>query len=175
MMQHLAIVTSVVSFFRSLGGIVGLTLMSSVVNNKVAAAFSFLSNSSSAAAASSHSLDSIDSLPPAILTLVQHVFSDAIRWAYIALLPFVCIAAISSFFLREVKIERSASDEAKREKKRQAQDAELGQVMGDKATENGGEGGQVVKTHRERITVIGPGTGIVWLVQAAGDRYGWRK
>src|ERR1700738_2535531 len=111
MMHYLAIVTSLVSFFRSMGGILALTLMSSVVNNKVSSAFALSGNSGQTT--SYTSLNSIQSLPPAVIAQVQDAFSEAIRWAYIALLPFVCIAAISSLFLREVKIERSPEEIAK--------------------------------------------------------------
>src|SRR5271169_3475902 len=109
MMHYLAIVTSLVSFFRSLGGILALTLMSSVVNNKIASSIP-----SDKSTPSLSSLNSIQSLPPSILKEVQNAFSDAIRWAYIALIPFVAIAAISGFFLREVKITRTPEEEAQR-------------------------------------------------------------
>jgi hypothetical protein len=118
MMHQLAIVTSLVQFFRSLGGIIALTIMSSVVNNKVSQAFPAVSGQTSLYA----SLGDIQSLPPLVREQVQDVFSEGIRWAYIALLPFVCTAAISSFFLRDVKIERSSKDVARREQK---EDVEL--------------------------------------------------
>src|SRR6266496_944804 len=107
MMQYLAIVTSLVSFFRSLGGIIALTLMSSVVNNKIASAIP-------SGQSTFNSLNSIQSLPPTILKDVRDAFSDAIRWAYVALIPFVAIAAIGGFFLREVKITRTPEEEAQR-------------------------------------------------------------
>src|SRR5271170_814733 len=124
MMHYLAIVTSLVSFFRSLGGILALTLMSSVVNNKIASAFP----SGQSMASSFNSLTSIQQLPPDILAQVQNAFSDAIRWAYVALIPFVCIAAIGCFFLREVKITRSAEEEAERQAKLGKVDPELGRL-----------------------------------------------
>jgi hypothetical protein len=101
---------------------------------------------------------------------VQDDFADAIRWAYIALLPFVCIAAISVFFLREVKIERSASEEARKTEQQNKADAELGQVP------NGSNlDGVATRTHRPRVKVYGPIMGIVWCCQAIGDKMGWRK
>lgn len=162
MMHYLAIVTSLVSFFRSLGGILALTLMSSVVNNKIEQSIPSGQNSSSY-----RSLTSIQSLPQSVLTQVQHAFSNAIRWAYIALIPFVCIAAISAFFLREVKITRTAEEETERQQALNKTDAELGQV----ANQNS----EVTRTHRPRAKVYGPVTGIIWCCQAIGDKYGWRK
>jgi len=139
--------------------------MSSVVNNKVSDAFAGVS--SSGGATSYNSLGSIQSLPPAILLQVQNAFSDAIRWAYVALLPFVCIAAVSAFFLREVKIERSAEEERSREQERQKQDAELGQVTNER--------GEVQRTSHPRIKIVGPIGAVIWCFQAIGDKMGLRK
>jgi hypothetical protein len=163
MMHYLAIVTSLVSFFRLLGGILALTLMSSVVNNKIA---QFMTSGQRASSFSS--LSSIQSLPPAILTQVRNAFSDAIRWGYIALIPFVCIAAISTFFLREVKITRTPEEEAQRQRTLNETDAELGKLP---SHQNDG----VTRTHRPRVKVYGPIMGIIWCCQAIGDKMGWRK
>jgi len=160
MMQYLAIVTSLVSFFRSLGGIIALTLMSSVVNNKIASAIP-------SGQSTFNSLNSIQSLPPTILKDVRDAFSDAIRWAYVALIPFVAIAAIGGFFLREVKITRTPEEEAQRQHERNKVDSELGQVP----TENG----EVPRARRPRVKVYGPIMGIVWCCQAIGDMTGLRK
>src|SRR5277367_4327680 len=165
MMQYLAIVTAIVSFFRSLGGIFGLTVMSSVVNNKVSADIPSGQSSSSLT-----SLSSIQNLPPDIMKQVQNDFADAIRWAYIAILPFVCIAAISVCFLREVKIERSTAEEARKAEQQNKSDAELGQVSGGPSAD-----GATTRTHRPRVKVYGPIMGIVWCCQAIGDKMGWRK
>jgi len=171
MMQYIAIVTAIVSFFRCLGGIVGLTLMSSVVNNKVAADFP-----SGQSASSLNSLGSIQSLPPALMQKVQNDFADAIRWAYVALIPFVCIAAISALFLREVKIERSAAEEARRAEQQTKSDAELGQVPADQSVKaDSNTDAPVTRAHRPRVKVYGPVMGIVWCCQAIGDKMGWRK
>jgi CBS domain containing-hemolysin-like protein len=178
MMQFLAIVTSLVSFFRSLGGILALTIMSSVVNNKISDAFasSSLSNNTSSSSSSLNSLGSIQSLPPDTLSRVQDAFSDAIRWAYIALLPFVCIAAISAFFLREVKIERSVEDERRREAERNG-DGEMGTSATESSTpvQSGVDGGSAVVGRKPRTKIYGPIGVIIWCCQAIGDKMGWRK
>ena len=162
-MQYLAVVVSIVMFFRCLGGVFALTIVSSVVNNKLSTALAvyFPSGLSSSAI---NSLDSIQSLPPSLLTLVQNAFSDAVRWAYIALLPFASLATIGALFLREVHIERSSRDRATRTREKRREDSELGQVVHNQAT-----------THRPRQTIFGPFSLIIWCLQAIGDRMGWRK
>lgn len=178
MMNYIAIVTSLVTFFRAFGGIIGLAIMSSVVNNKVVSALSpyFTSGFSSS---SIDSLSSIQSLPPEILALVQNAFSDGIRWAYIALLPFACISAIGSFFLREVKIERSEEERTESERRRNGKDEELGNVAtGGNSEPSGGETAEqtgVITTHPPRIKVYGPVTAVIWCIQALADKMGWRK
>ena len=99
--------------------------------------------------------------------MVQNAFSDAIRWAYIALLPFVCIAAVSSVFLREVKIERSNEEQARQEDERNKEDAELGQTTN--------ADGSPRRVYRRRIKIRGPAGAIVWCFQALGDKMGLRK
>lgn len=165
MMHYIAIVTGIVSFFRSLGGVVGLTLMSSVVNNKVSNAFA----NSPVANSNLSSLSSIQNLSPSVLSAIQGAFADAIHWAYIAILPFACISAISCFFLREVKIERSREEEQRKEERQKATDAELGDVP------QGSNISGSPREHKPRIKVYGPIGGIIWLLQALGDKMGWRK
>ena len=170
MMQYLAIVTSLVTFFRSLGGIFSLTIMSSVVNNKVSSALSSILPPGISVSSSLDSLNAITSLPPNILIVVQKAFSDAIRWAYIALLPFVCIAAISSLFLGEVKVEGTPGTKAKEvqraAKSRSREDLETGQLGLDMQGE---------PQHRPRIGIYGPLSLIIWCFQAIGDKFGWRR
>jgi hypothetical protein len=165
MMHYLAIVTSLVSFFRTLGGIFALTIMSSVVNNKISDALSSISGANSS---SLNSLGSIQNLPPSLRNSVQDAFSDAIRWAYIALLPFVCIAALSSLLLREVKIERSSEEQTRRNTERRKEDAELGETVTPVT-------GTPPPSHPRRIKIRGPVGAIIWCFQALGDRMGWRK
>ena len=166
-MQYLAIVTSLVSFFRCLGGIFALTIMSSVVNNKVSSALSSILPPGTSVSSSLDSLNAISSLPPRILVIVKNAFSDAIRWAYIALLPFVCIAAASALFLGEVKVEGSGGSKSKGvQKPRSDNDLEVGQ---------GGPTVNGERPHRRRIGIIGPLSLIIWCWQTVGDKVGWRK
>jgi hypothetical protein len=164
MMQHLAIVTSIVTFFRCLGGILAITIMSSVVNNKISAALSsyFPSGLNSS---SLSSLSSIQSLPPFLLAIVQNTFADAIRWAYISLIPFTSIAAIGTLFLREVRIEKSSVQNSKLPAKPKPEDIELGNV----APENN------EASQPPRLKFYGPIGLVVWCIQLIGYKLGWRK
>ena len=170
MMHYLAIVTSLVTFFRTLGGIIGLTVMSSVVNNKISESLP-----SGDTSASFNSLTSISQLPPAILALVQNAFADAIHWAYIAILPFACLAAIGAFFLRDVKIEKTPEERAQEEQEKRKTDPELGKVPATSSETGEHLTPQQPRTHRPRVKVYGPIMGIIWLCQFVGDKMGWRK
>jgi len=163
MMQYIAIVTSIVMFFRCLGGVLALTIMSSIVNNKLSAALSafFPSGLNSSAL---NSLGLIQSLPPSVLALVQNAFSDAVRWAYIALIPFASLGVVGAVFLREVHIERSSGSQKPRPRTETDGDTELGH-MRNRSTSTG----------RPKATIYGPATLIVWCFQAVADKMGWRK
>src|SRR5205814_1233854 len=114
-----------------------------------------------------NSLNSIQSLPPKILKDIRDAFSDAIRWAYVALIPFVAVAAIGGFFLREVKITRTPEEEAQRQQELNKVDHELGRVPN--------ENREVPRGRRPRVKVYGPIMAIIWCCQAIGDMTGLRK
>jgi hypothetical protein len=166
MMQYIAIVTSLVSFFRSLGGIVALTVMASVVNNKLISALGGGISLSS----SFTSLNSIQNLPPAVQQQVQNAFANAVKWAYIAMIPFVGLAAVGVLFLRDVKVERTQSEVVEHEHEKIKEDAELGQIPSGNE-----ENAARPLEHKPRIRVYGPASAIIWCCQAIGDKMGWRK
>jgi len=163
MMQYIAIVTSIVMFFRCLGGVLALTIMSSIVNNKLSATLSgfFPSGLNSSAL---NSLGLIQSLPPSLLALVQNAFSDAVRWAYIALIPFASLAVVGAVFLREVHIESSSGGRRRQAEMQKERDTEAGHVKERSAS-----------AHPPRATIYGPATLIVWCFQGVADKMGWRK
>lgn len=78
----------------------------------------------------------------------------------------MCIAAISAFFLREVKIERSMEEERRKQEEQKKTDAELGQVP----VQSDGS-----RPRRPRVKIYGPLGAIIWVCQAIGDKMGWRK
>jgi hypothetical protein len=96
MMHHLAAVTSMISFWRAFGGSVGLSIQASVTNNLVARDTASLGLSTSAGP---QNLNELSQLSPAAAEAVRSAFSNAIRWSYIALLPFCCLSAVTAFFL----------------------------------------------------------------------------
>ena len=163
MMQYIAIVASIVMFFRCLGGVLALTIMSSIVNNKLSAALSefFPSGLNSSAI---NSLGLIQSLPPSVLALVQNAFSDAVRWAYIALIPFASLGVIGAVFLREVHIEKRSGGQKRQPRTEKDGQADL------RHTKN-----RSTLTDRPRATIYGPATLIVWVFQAVAEKIGWRK
>jgi len=89
-------------------------------------------------------------------------------------LPFACVAAITTVFLREVKIEKTPAEQAEREEQQAKTDAELGRIP---HTNDDGTPNSVPEppAHKPRIKIWGPISAIIWCFQAFGDKMGWRK
>ncbi|EKM54394.1 uncharacterized protein PHACADRAFT_258207 [Phanerochaete carnosa HHB-10118-sp] len=108
-----AIVSALSLFFRSFGGTVGLAQCAAVLNGKVNSYIRHLiadgtispSQAAAIAAASStglDSLDSINSLPPQVQSLVRDAFRQGSRFAFISLIPWCGLAFIVSLFLSRI-------------------------------------------------------------------------
>jgi hypothetical protein len=59
-------------------------------------------DTSSHSASGMASIQQIQNLPPATATAVREVFRNGVRWAFISLIPWVALAALSSFFLSKI-------------------------------------------------------------------------
>ncbi|KDQ08494.1 hypothetical protein BOTBODRAFT_118640 [Botryobasidium botryosum FD-172 SS1] len=124
--NRIATIVALNLFFRTEGGTVGLAQLSAVLNSKVR---TYLSNTISsgslspadAATLAGESLDSVSSmanLPPQLLQIVRDAFRDGVRWAFISLIPWSCVALLAVLFLSTtkqstlVRMEASSAGEA---------------------------------------------------------------
>ncbi|KAF7792308.1 hypothetical protein EIP86_003344 [Pleurotus ostreatoroseus] len=109
--------------FRSFGGTVGLAQCGAVLNGKVnsyitnliksgaitgdeASAIASMSSSSSLS-----SLDNIDSLPTEIQTIVRDAFRQGSRFAFISLIPWAALAAITALFLTSIREDQRTNNQ----------------------------------------------------------------
>jgi hypothetical protein len=107
---------------RTFGGTIGLAQCGTVLDNRVrsyivsAIVSGAISPSEIVSLTSSalRSLDSINSLPPAVAQVVKEGFREGVRWAFISLIPWSGVSTILTIFLS--KIDESARQaEEKRE------------------------------------------------------------
>lgn len=125
---RIAPATSVMRFCLPFGGTLALTIMGSVFNNKMGDVF----GSPEVAGAggnginlhSQQSLDAIKDLPPAVQAMIRDQAKDAVKWAFVSILPILGLALIASLFLGNVWIKGTKSTQANAEKKNETGSSE---------------------------------------------------
>ncbi|KAI4625232.1 uncharacterized protein J4E87_005078 [Alternaria ethzedia] len=125
---------SLLSFMLPLGETVGIAMMGSVFSNKLTTFLAAIDNSGSGIelpATGAHSLDLLNSLPPAVKEEVQHAAAKAVMWSLISIMPFMAAAIVASCFLGNVWIGKTAekSEEIDGQEHKPAQEAEVGKVL----------------------------------------------
>ncbi|KAH9950575.1 MFS general substrate transporter [Amylocystis lapponica] len=112
--ERIAVVSALGLFFRALGGTIGLAQCGAVLNAKVRSYLLDLASSglispseasalSQAASSSAASLQSINTLPPEVQTLVRDAFRSGSRWCFISLIPWTGISVILTLFLSNIR------------------------------------------------------------------------
>ncbi|MFC7326337.1 MDR family MFS transporter [Marinactinospora rubrisoli] len=101
----LAAATSAVSFFRNLGGAVGVAAFGAIMANRLTAELAPLAGAGGAgAAAAAGSPEAIQALPPAARDLVVTAFSDAMHTVFLAGIPIAAVGFVVVLFLRPVPL-----------------------------------------------------------------------
>ena len=101
---------SLMRFALPFGGTIGLAIMGYVYNNKMAKYSSMASTSSVGIGGGfgggkdSASVTIIDNLPPAERDAIREAAKEAVKWAFIAILPILGLSNIASLFLGNVYI-----------------------------------------------------------------------
>ncbi|WP_228499273.1 MDR family MFS transporter [Nocardioides agariphilus] len=91
--------SSVVAFFRSLGGSIGVSALGAVLSSQVAAKLSSLDGGHQ-----SHSIPDLDTLPAGVRALVEQAFGEATGHLFLVALPFAVAAFVCVLFIREVPL-----------------------------------------------------------------------
>jgi EmrB/QacA subfamily drug resistance transporter len=104
--RDMGVTTSTVSFFRSIGGSVGVAVFGSIFNSQLSARLA--ANVPAAAAAQVHgqsfSVKLIDSLPESLRTGFIVSFSEALTTVFLYAVPCVAAAFVLSWLIREVPL-----------------------------------------------------------------------
>ena len=113
-MKDLGVVTSGVTFFRTMGGAIGASLLGALlIAHQRTDAVSVLgaqnAKLASAAGSSGASVSSVAHLPEPLKHQVQVLFTDSMSYAYKFALPIAVLGAIISLFLKEVPLRGTAA------------------------------------------------------------------
>lgn len=114
--HELGAATSVVSFFRSMGGAIGVSALGAVLANRVAAGLGDVSTGGS----SGHALPDLSTLPAEAIGVIQRVYGSATGDLFLVVAPIAFLAMLAVMSIKEVPlhttsgIERRAKEEAGR-------------------------------------------------------------
>ena len=111
-LEDMGAASSVVAFFRSLGGSVGVSALGAVLSTQVAdtvrrglAAMGVTETSHE-----SHSIPDLGALPGPVRDLYEHAFGTAIGHIFLIAVPFAILALVCVLFIKEVPLRTTVGD-----------------------------------------------------------------
>jgi EmrB/QacA subfamily drug resistance transporter len=98
--------SSLVAFFRSLGGSIGVAALGAVLSHQVAANVTagLAAMGQPASAHESHQIPNLSALPEPIRALFEHAFGAATGHVFLVAVPFAALALVCVAFIREVPL-----------------------------------------------------------------------
>jgi EmrB/QacA subfamily drug resistance transporter len=95
--RELGAATSAVSFFRSMGGTIGVSVLGAILANKVTETL----NPGGASTGGSKTVPNIAELPPQIRSVVENAYGNATADLFMMSVPFAVLALVAVVFIKE--------------------------------------------------------------------------
>ncbi|MFG1909282.1 MDR family MFS transporter [Kribbella sp. NPDC048928] len=95
--RELGAATSAVSFFRSMGGTIGVSVLGAILANKVTETL----NPGGASGGSGNAVPNIKDLPEQVRVVVENAYGDATADLFMMSVPFAVLALIAVVFIKE--------------------------------------------------------------------------
>lgn len=111
--EDMGAASSVVAFFRSLGGSVGVSALGAVLSTQVAdkVTSGLAAMGITETTHQSSSIPDLGSLTPAVRDLYEHAFGTAIGHIFLIALPFAILALVCVLFIKEVPLRTTVGNE----------------------------------------------------------------
>ncbi|MCW2621574.1 MAG: multidrug transporter, partial [Frankiales bacterium] len=116
--EDMGAASSVVAFFRSLGGSIGVSALGAILASQVASTVSAGGAKLVAAgvappaeAQSSHSIPDLSALPAPWRDLYEHAFGTAVGHIFLVAVPFAILALVCVLFIKEVPLRTTVGNE----------------------------------------------------------------
>ncbi|MEV7681992.1 MDR family MFS transporter [Streptomyces sp. NPDC088341] len=134
---ELGAATSVLSFFRSMGGTIGTSVLGAILANRVTAEMTkSLAGTGQSASGGDGAVPDISTLPAPMREIVQHAYGVATAELFLVAAPFAALALVAVLFLKEKPLKTtSGMERLAEESKAEASKAEEGRADGGKAEE----------------------------------------
>ncbi|MFE4370763.1 MDR family MFS transporter [Streptomyces sp. NPDC056835] len=121
---ELGAATSVLSFFRSMGGTIGTSVLGAVLANRVAAEMtkSLGESGQGASGGAGHgAVPDVSKLPDAMREIVQHAYGVATAELFLVAAPFAALALVAVLFIKEKPLKTTSGMERLAEESKQAE------------------------------------------------------
>jgi MFS family permease len=117
--SDLGAATATVSFFRSLGGAIGVSAMGAVlahhVSHDVLRGLRHLGISSAQLGSSGTTIPDVATLPHPIAAVVESAYANGVAQIFLLASPLLALAVVTVLFIREVPLRSSRDDDVQRE------------------------------------------------------------
>ncbi|MEV6601656.1 MFS transporter [Actinoplanes sp. NPDC051346] len=107
--RELGATTSALTFFRTMGGAVGVSVLGAVLTAKVTSMLA--EHFGATAAGGTAKVPDLASLPPQVLTVVQDVYGEATGGLFLVAAPIALLAVIAVLFIKEKPLHTVSGDE----------------------------------------------------------------
>uniref|UniRef100_UPI000832C030 MFS transporter n=1 Tax=Streptomyces lushanensis TaxID=1434255 RepID=UPI000832C030 len=109
---ELGAATSVLSFFRSMGGTIGTSVLGAILANRVTAEMTkSLGGADGSASGGENSVPDISTLPAPMREIVQHAYGVATAELFLVAAPFAALALVAVLFLKEKPLKTTSGME----------------------------------------------------------------
>ncbi|MGA8255743.1 MAG: MDR family MFS transporter [Nocardioides sp.] len=105
-LEDMGAASSVVAFFRSLGGSIGVSALGAILSTQVASTVrdGLAAQGVPETSHESHSIPDLSALPGPIRDLYEHAFGTAVGHIFLVAVPFAILALVCVLFIREVPL-----------------------------------------------------------------------
>jgi EmrB/QacA subfamily drug resistance transporter len=107
---ELGAATSALTFFRSMGGAIGVSALGAVLANRVASMFTERFGDA-AASAGDGKVPDLSTLPPQVLAVIKDIYGDATADLFLVGAPIAFLAIIAVLFVKEKPLSTLSGDE----------------------------------------------------------------
>lgn len=103
--------TSALTFFRSMGGSIGVSALGAVLAARVASLSAERFGSSDGTAGAGHAVPDVSTLPPEVLVVVQDVYGIATSDLFLVGAPIAALAVVAVLFIKEKPLSTLSGEE----------------------------------------------------------------
>lgn len=108
---ELGATTSTLTFFRSMGGAIGVSALGAVLASKVTSGFAEKLGGGAAAGGGAAEVPDVSALPPQVLDIVKDIYGTATAELFLIGAPIAALAVVAVLFIKEKPLSTLSGDE----------------------------------------------------------------